>query len=223
MGSLGLPRVPLQWGVRGPFHGIPLGSQGFPSHGSANRFAAVNKYYGVSWGRHYELLEVIKRYYRHEGRYYGLLRNIPQAITGKNMGHSLELGPEPQMARNCSSSPPRGRRWLEIAARACPGAAEYSTGAARARSRRMIDGRLSSVPGTAECATGAARACPEAAKRPTGATRACPVAAACSKSVARAHSREVRSFLEMAARKVLPPVRLLSASTSARLHFASCT
>ena len=44
----------------------------------------------------------------------------------------LELGPEPQMARNGRSSPPRGRRWLEMAARACPGAAEYSTGAARA-------------------------------------------------------------------------------------------
>ena len=126
MGSLGLPRVPLQWGVRGPSHGIPLGSQGFPSHGSANRFAAVNKYYGVSWGRHYELLEVIKRYYRHEGRYYGLLRNIPQAITGKNMGHSLELGPEPQMARNGRSNPPRSRRWLEMAARARPGAADGS-------------------------------------------------------------------------------------------------
>ena len=56
----------------------------------------------------------------------------------------LEPGPEPQMARNVCSSPPRGRRWLEMAARACPGAAEYSTGASRV------------CPGAAECAMGAA-------------------------------------------------------------------
>jgi len=45
-----------------------------------------------------------------------------------------------------------------------------------------------------------------------------------SKSAARAHSREVRSLLafEMVARKVLTPVRLLSATTFARLDFASC-
>ena len=110
----------------------------------------------------------------------------------------LEPGPELQIARNGCSSPPRSRRWLEMAARACPGAGEYSTGASRV--------------------------CPEAAECSTGAARACPGAAACSKSAARAHSREVRSFLafEMAARKMLPPVRLLSASTFARLHFASC-
>ena len=53
------------------------------------------------------------------------------------------------MARNGRSSSPRGRRWLEMAARACPGAAEYSTGAARA------------CPGAAECSTGASRASPE--------------------------------------------------------------
>ena len=53
------------------------------------------------------------------------------------------------MARYGRSSPPRGRRWLEMAARACPGAAEYSTGAARA------------CPGAAECSTGASRASPE--------------------------------------------------------------
>ena len=53
------------------------------------------------------------------------------------------------MARNGRSSPPRGRRWLEMAARACPGAAEYSTGAARA------------CPGAAECSTRASRASPE--------------------------------------------------------------
>ena len=38
MGSLGLPRVPLPWGVRDPLPWDPLGSQGFPlpwvpSHG----------------------------------------------------------------------------------------------------------------------------------------------------------------------------------------------
>ena len=43
----------------------------------------------------------------------------------------------------------RSRRWLEMAARACPGVAEYSTGAARA------------CPGAAECSTGASRASPE--------------------------------------------------------------
>ena len=144
----------------------------------------------------------------------------------------LELGPEPQLARN-------GRRWLGMAARARPGAAEYSTGASRVcpgaaecsmgaardtqepqnarrvpleppRNRRMLDGCRSSHLGGAECSTGAARACPGAA--------------ACSNSAARAHSREVRSFraFKMAARKVRPHVRRLSASTFARLHFASC-
>ena len=63
----------------------------------------------------------------------------------------LELGPEPQMARNGRSSPPRGRRW----GRRCRSSLPWS--------RRMLDGRLSSLPGTAACATGAARACPEAA------------------------------------------------------------
>jgi len=64
----------------------------------------------------------------------------------------------------------------------------------------------------------------EGAECSTGAARACPGAAACSKSAARARSREVRSLLvlEMAARKVLSHVRLLSASLFARLHFASC-
>ena len=61
---------------------------------------------------------------------------------------SIEPAPGPQMARNGRSSPPRGRRWLEMAARACPGAAEYSTSAARV------------CPGAAECSTGAARVCP---------------------------------------------------------------
>ena len=70
----------------------------------------------------------------------------------------LEPGPEPQMARNGCSSPPR-KRLLEMAARARPGAAEYSKSAARV------------CPGGAECSTGAARACPGAA--------------ACSKSAAR--------------------------------------
>jgi hypothetical protein len=45
-----------------------------------------------------------------------------------------------------------------------------------------------------------------------------------SNHAARARSREVRSLLalEMAARKMLPPVRLVSATAFARLHFASC-
>jgi len=45
-----------------------------------------------------------------------------------------------------------------------------------------------------------------------------------SNHAARARSREVRSLLalEMAARNMLPPVRLVSATAFARLHFASC-
>ena len=34
MGSLGLPRVPLPWWVRDPFHGIPWAPKGSLSHGS---------------------------------------------------------------------------------------------------------------------------------------------------------------------------------------------
>ena len=88
----------------------------------------------------------------------------------------LEPAPEPQLARNGVSSPPRSRKWLEMAARARPGAAEYSTGASRV------------CPGAAECSTGAARACPGTAECSTGAAQACSGAAACSKSAARAHS-----------------------------------
>ena len=116
----------------------------------------------------------------------------------------LEPAPEPQMARNGRSSPPRSRKYSKSAARVCPGAAECSTGAARV------------CPGTAECPTGAARATPDAqnARRSRSMLEKC-----CS-----SHGREVRSFLafEMAARKLLPHVRLLSVSTSAQLHFASC-
>ena len=124
----------------------------------------------------------------------------------------LEPAPEPQIARNCRSSPPQSRRILEKCRSSLPWSRRMLDGCRSSlpRNRRMLDGCRSSHPGGAECSTGAARACPGAA--------------ACSKSAARAHSREVRSFLafEMAARKVLPPVRLLSASAFARLHFASC-
>ena len=137
-------------------------------------------------------------------------RAWPGAADGSKW--PLEPAPGPQMARNGRSSLPRSRRILD----GCRSSLPWS--------RRMLDGRLSSLPGTAECATGAARACPEVAERSTGAARACPGAAACSKSAARAHSRGVHSFLalEMAARKMLPLVRLVSASSFARLHLASC-
>ena len=122
----------------------------------------------------------------------------------------LQLAPEPQMARNGRSSPPRSCRILEKCR--LPRSRRMLDGCRSSlpRNRRMLDGCRSSQAGDAECSTGAARACPGAA--------------ACSKSAARAHSREVRSFLafEMTARKVLPSVRLLSASTFARLHLASC-
>ena len=151
-------------------------------------------------------------------------RAWPGAADGSKW--PLEPAPGPQMARNGRSSLPRSRRILD----GCRSSLPWS--------RRMLDGRLSSLPGTAECSTGAARACPGVAEcstgaaracpggaeRSTGAARACPGAAACSKSAARAHSREVRSFLalEMAARKMLPHVPLLSASSFARRHLASC-
>ena len=70
----------------------------------------------------------------------------------------------------------------------------------------------------------AARATPSrGAGCSTGAARACPGAAACSKSAARAHSLKARSnlALEIATRKLVLPVLLLSASTFARLHLAS--
>ena len=56
----------------------------------------------------------------------------------------------PLFAAYGRSSLARSRRWLEMAARARPGAAECSTGADRV------------CPGTAECSTGAARATLEA-------------------------------------------------------------
>jgi hypothetical protein len=108
------------------------------------------------------------------------------------------------MARNGCPSPPRSRRWFEMAARARPGASDGSKwplepapepeNARRVllepapepqnarqvpleppRNRRMLDGCRSSLPWSR--------------------ARACPGAAACSKSAARAPSREVRSFL----------------------------
>jgi len=77
----------------------------------------------------------------------------------------LEPGLQQLMARKKNfSSPPRSRRWLEMAARARPGAAEFSKSAARV------------CPGAAECSTGAARVCPGTAECSTGAARATPEA-----------------------------------------------
>jgi len=76
----------------------------------------------------------------------------------------LEPGPEPQLARNGCWSLPRSRSWLEMAARARPGVAEYSKSADRV------------CPGAAECSTGAARVCPGTAECSTGAARAVPEA-----------------------------------------------
>ena len=86
----------------------------------------------------------------------------------------LEPGPEPQMARNGCSSPPRSRSWLEMAARARPGAAEYSKSAARVcpGAAECSMGAARVFPGTAECSTGAARATPE----PQNARRVTPEA-----------------------------------------------
>jgi len=123
----------------------------------------------------------------------------------------LEPAPEPQMARNGCSSSPLSSRIREKCRSSLPRSCRMLDGCRSSlpRNCRMIDGCSSSHPGGAECSTGAARACPGAA--------------ACSKSAARTHSREVRSLLafEMAGRKMLTLVRLLSASTFARLDFAS--
>ena len=115
------------------------------------------------------------------------------------------------MARNGCSSPPRGRRWLEMVARARPGAADGSKWPLEPAPEPQNTRRVPLEPAVEP-------------QNPKGAGRACPGATACSKSAARAHSREVRSFLalEMAARKMLPLVCLLSASSFARRHLASC-
>ena len=126
------------------------------------------------------------------------------------------------------------RRWLEMAARARPGAADGSKWslepAPEPQKTRKVQIEFAPEPQNARWVPLESTPEPQNARRvqlepprrgarcSTGSARACPGAAACSKSAARAHSREVRSFLalEMAARKVLPPVRLLSASTFAR-------
>ena len=116
----------------------------------------------------------------------GINRPRPGAADGSKWPLEPAPGPqmEPQNARNGRSSPPWGRRWLGMAARARPGAADGAADVSKwpqmtrnghsslpqsrrildgcrsslPWSRRMLDERLSSLPGTAECATGAARA-----------------------------------------------------------------
>ena len=143
-----------------------------------------------------------------------MARNGCSSVPGSRrwLEMAARARPEPQMARNCRSSPPRSRRILEKCRSSLP------------RSRRMLDGCRSSLPRSRSMLEKCRSSHPGGAECSTGAARACPGAAACSKSAARAHSREVRSFLalEMAARKMLPLVRLLSASSFARLHLASC-
>ena len=113
----------------------------------------------------------------------------------------LEHAPEPQNTRKVpieSAPEPQNARRVPLES---------------APNRRMLDGCCSSHPRGAENSTGAARASPGAA--------------ACSKSAARAPSREVRSFLafEMAARRVLPLFvfyrhQLLLSSTLLRACYA---
>ena len=129
----------------------------------------------------------------------------------------LEPGPEPQMARNGCSSPPRSRSWLEMASRARRGAADGSKwpleptpepqntrkvpleSAPEPQNARRVPLESAPEPQNARQMT---LEPPRRRRMRTGAARACPGAAACSKSAARARSREVRSFLafEMAAR-----------------------
>jgi len=121
--------------------------------------------------------------------------------------------------------PARSRRCLEMVARARPGAANTRKvqleSAPEPQNARRVP--LESAP-ERQNARRVPLEPPRRRKMSTGASRACPGVTACSKSAAQAHSREVRSFLafEMVARKGLAPVRLLSASAFARLHFASC-
>ena len=78
------------------------------------------------------------------------------------------------MAQNGRSSLARSRSWLEMAARAWPGAAAGSrngrSSLAQRRSWLEMDARA--CPGAAECSTGAARICSGTAKCSTGALRA---------------------------------------------------
>ena len=113
-----------------------------------------------------------------------------------------EPGPERQLARNGRSSLVWSRSYFEMAARACPGAAECWMGAARIYS------------GNAKCSTGAPWSTTEAQHARRKPARACSGATACSKNAARADSREVRSLLafETADRRMLPLVRVSTAS-----------
>ena len=146
--------------------------------------------------------------------------------------------PEPQNARRVQLEPPRRRRMLDRCRASLPWSRSMlekcrSKNAASCSSinyrQQLLLGSKNDQKGPLESAPepqNARRVPLEPAPEPQDARRVAlePGAAACSKSAARAHSREVRSFfaLEMAALKMLTPVLLLSASTFARLRFASC-
>ena len=81
---------------------------------------------------------------------------------------------------------PRSSRWLEVVARACPGAAECSTCACpRAAEGSKSAGRA--CPGAAECSKSATRARPRAAEYSKSANRVCPGAAECSTGASRVY------------------------------------
>ena len=118
----------------------------------------------------------------------------------------------------------RSRSWLEMAARACPGAADGSKWplepapepqmarngrssrprsrrilekcrSSLLRSRRMLGGCRSSLPRRRRRLDGCRSSHPGGAEGSTGAARACPGAAACSKSAARATAVRCVRFL----------------------------
>jgi hypothetical protein len=94
------------------------------------------------------------------------------------------------MARIGRLSPPRSRRWLEMAARARPGAADGSNmwplelgpepqmarngRSSPPRGRRWLEMAARACPGAAAYSTGAARACAGATECSTGASGASP-------------------------------------------------
>ena len=98
------------------------------------------------------------------------------------------------MARNGCSSPPRSRRWLEMVARARPGAANTRKvpleSAPEPQNARRVP--LESAP-ERQNARRVPLEPPRRRKMSTSASRACPGVTACSKSAAQAHSREVRN------------------------------
>ena len=130
----------------------------------------------------------------------GMPRLIQQELKwSRSAKWPLEPGPSLQLARHRRSSVPWSRRMLD------------KCRLNLLQNREMLEWCPPRHRGSAECSTGAARAC-------SGATT-------CSKSAARAQCREVRSSLafEMAARRMLARVRLLSASSFSRFHLASCS